>query len=575
MAFGRGVHASRGASRAEREDAFSRAATRFCARAHAWREFPASTMTPALPRASKEQVATRVLERLKDTWPELEDVALETAVKAHLLRLPRRYAMDIYNLEDLRTHMNLLQAAQSSIGSVLCDTRGIRLSSSALGDVSNSSLHEMDTGPSSPHGGKRLRAPTFGSSFNLQTMDEHANGGANNVAPTPVYEISVSGRNRPRMLSRVSTALFDVGLNISEAHVFCTEDGFALDVFVVQGWNADDAANLNQKLLARLAQVNWDDTGQPGSGGSGESPAPALPATSDASEWEISEAQLNFHDKIASGAFGVLYRGHYCGQEVAIKVLKTGEKASQEEVHREFAQELRILRKVRHKNIVQLIGAMTKPPRLCLVTEFMKGGSALQFLHKHAPLKTPQLVRLALGVALGMDYLHKVNVVHRDLKTANLLMDENEVVKVADFGVARVKSTDGSHMTAETGTYRWMAPEVIAHQHYTHKCDVFSYGVLLWELVSGGDIPYSGYTPLQAAVGVVQRGLRPTVPATCHPVVAQTMQYCWQPDPNARPEFEQVVELLRHTESPADAAETKGLFSRLRNISRSSSAKAG
>ena len=198
-------------------------------------------MTPALPRASKEQVATRVLERLKDTFPELEDVAQETAVKTHLLRLPRRYALDIHNLEDLRTHMTLLQAAQSSGGSVLCDTRGIRLSSTALGDVSNSSLHEMDTGPSSPHGSKRLRAPTFGSSFSLQTLDEHANGGAS-VSNAPVYEISVSGRNRARMLSRVSTALFDVGLNISEAHVFCTGDGYALDVFVVQGWAADDAA---------------------------------------------------------------------------------------------------------------------------------------------------------------------------------------------------------------------------------------------------------------------------------------------------------------------------------------------
>ena len=97
---------------------------------------------------------------------------------------------------------------------------------------------------------------------------------------------------------------------------------------------------MNQILTARLAQVNWDDAGKPGAGGSvGGSRGPALPATSDASEWEISEAQLNFHDKIASGAFGVLYRGHYCGQEVAIKVLKSGEKASQEEVHREVAQE--------------------------------------------------------------------------------------------------------------------------------------------------------------------------------------------------------------------------------------------
>ena len=549
-------------------------------------------MAPAMPRASKEQVAVRVIERLKDTWHELEDVSLEAAVKVHLLRLPRRYALDIHNLEDLRTHMSLLQAAQSSNGAVLCDSRGIRLSSAALGDVSNSSLHDMDTtgsvGPGSPSA-KRLRAPTFGSSFNLQTLDEHANcagigGSGGSGQQPPVYEISVSGLNRPRMLSRVSTALFDIGLNISEAHVFCTEDGFALDVFVVQGWVIDDAVNLNNTLAKRLHQVNWDDAGKPGTGGSvnggtanggAHAGKPSLPAPADSSEWEISESQLNFHDKIASGAFGVLYRGHYCGQEVAIKVLKTGEKASQEEVHREFAQELSILRKVRHKNIVQLIGAMTKPPRLCLVTEFMKGGSALQFLHKHAPLKLPQLLKLSLGVALGMDYLHKVNVVHRDLKTANLLMDENEVVKVADFGVARVKSTDGTPMTAETGTYRWMAPEVIAHQHYTHKCDVFSYGILLWELVSGGDIPYSGYTPLQAAVGVVQRGLRPTVPQTCHPVVAQVMQYCWQPDPNARPEFEQVVELLRHTESPVDAAENKSFFSRLRNISRSSSAKAG
>lgn len=549
-------------------------------------------MAPAMPRASKEQVAVRVIERLKDTWHELEDVSLEAAVKLHLLRLPRRYALDIHNLEDLRTHMSLLQAAQSSNGAVLCDSRGIRLSSAALGDVSNSSLHDMDTtgsvGPGSPSA-KRLRAPTFGSSFNLQTLDEHANcagigGSGGSGQQPPVYEISVSGLNRPRMLSRVSTALFDIGLNISEAHVFCTEDGFALDVFVVQGWVIDDAVNLNNTLAKRLQQVNWDDAGKPGTGGSvnggtanggAHAGKPSLPAPADSSEWEISESQLNFHDKIASGAFGVLYRGHYCGQEVAIKVLKTGEKASQEEVHREFAQELSILRKVRHKNIVQLIGAMTKPPRLCLVTEFMKGGSALQFLHKHAPLKLPQLLKLSLGVALGMDYLHKVNVVHRDLKTANLLMDENEVVKVADFGVARVKSTDGTPMTAETGTYRWMAPEVIAHQHYTHKCDVFSYGILLWELVSGGDIPYSGYTPLQAAVGVVQRGLRPTVPQTCHPVVAQVMQYCWQPDPNARPEFEQVVELLRHTESPVDAAENKSFFSRLRNISRSSSAKAG
>jgi len=534
------------------------------------REIPRVAMTPpVVPRASKEQVALKVVDRLKDTWVEIsDDPNLEMALKRHLMRLPRRYALDIHNLEDLMTHMRLLERASvEKPGGVLCESRGIRVSN-VLGDMSNSTDNmEMAMSPGAT---KRLRAPTFGSSFNLHTLEEHLGGEP--AASRAVYEIAVSGLNRPRMLSRVSTALFDIGLNISEAHVFCTDDGYALDVFVVTGWRVDDEAAMNQKLQQRLDQVNWDEGVKPGTGdgattGEGEK---ALAGASD-SEWEIQEVQLNFMEKIASGAFGVLYRGSYCGQEVAIKVLKTGGKSSQEEVYREFAQELSILRKVRHKNIVQLIGAMTKPPRLCLVTEFMKGGSALQYLHQKAPLKLNQLLKLTSGVALGMDYLHKVNVIHRDLKTANLLMDEYEVVKVADFGVARVKATDGKAMTAETGTYRWMAPEVISHQKYDHKCDVFSFGILMWELVTGGDIPYPGYTPLQAAVGVVQRGLRPTVPPLCHPVLAQVMQYCWQPDPWARPEFEQIVELLKHTDSQTETVENKGFFSKLRKSMTTSS----
>ena len=570
-------------------------------------------MTPASSKASKEQVALRVLERLKETWPIIaQDPTLEAALKTHFTRLPRRYALDIHNLEDIRSHVRLLERAERTPGAVLCESRGVRLSS-VFGDVSNSignSLNDMDvamsSSPSASDGrvavggskGARLRAPTFGSSFTLQTLEDQMNeGGVGGKTPLPVFEIAVSGRNRPRMLSRVSASLFDLGLNITEAHVFCTNDGYALDVFVVQGAGCfDDAAALNDALQKRLERVRWDEEIAPGGPSGGEEEGAAgggveggggthvrtLSTGTTDSEWEIQEAQLSFKEKIASGAFGVLYRGGYCGQEVAIKVLKTGEKSSQEEVYREFAQELSILRKVRHRNIVQLIGAMTKPPRLCLVTDFMKGGSVLQFLHKNAPLKLPQLLKLSGGVALGMDYLHKVSVIHRDLKTANLLMDENEVVKVADFGVARVVAADGAAMTAETGTYRWMAPEVISHQHYNHKCDVFSYGILLWELISGGDIPYPGYTPLQAAVGVVQRGLRPTIPPSCHPVMAQVMQYCWQSDPNVRPEFEQIVELLKHTEASGGGgggngggSEKQGFFGRLRSGMGTRSAKSG
>jgi serine/threonine protein kinase len=202
-----------------------------------------------------------------------------------------------------------------------------------------------------------------------------------------------------------------------------------------------------------------------------------------------------------------------------------------------------VLRKVRHKHIVQLIGASTSPPKLCIVTEFMRRGSLLDYLHRHHPLRQGVQIKLALDVARGMDYLHRCNIIHRDLKAANLLMNEHDDCKVADFGVARVVDS-AAVMTAETGTYRWMAPEVVSHQRYDGKCDVFSFGVLLWEIVTGGAVPYAGFTPLQAAVGVVQKGLRPTVPEGTHPGLARIMARCWDANPSMRPDFGAIIATL-------------------------------
>lgn len=125
-------------------------------------------------------------------------------------------------------------------------------------------------------------------------------------------------------------------------------------------------------------------------------------------------------------------------------------------------------------------------------------------------------------------------------------MDENEVVKVADFGVARVKAQTGV-MTAETGTYRWMAPEVIEHKPYDHKADVFSFGIVLWELLTG-KLPHEYLTPLQAAVGVVQKGLRPAIPKNTHPKLAELLERCWQQEPNLRPDFSEIIDILRQIE---------------------------
>ncbi|KAJ0960289.1 hypothetical protein J5N97_001860 [Dioscorea zingiberensis] len=239
---------------------------------------------------------------------------------------------------------------------------------------------------------------------------------------------------------------------------------------------------------------------------------------------------------------GDSYRGTYYSQDVAIKVLKP--ERLNEDMQHEFAQEVYIMRKVRHRNVVQFIGACTRPPSLCIVTEFMSGGSIYDFLHKQKGVfKLPALLRVAIDVSKGMNYLHQNNIIHRDLKAANLLMDENEVVKVADFGVARVKAQSGV-MTAETGTYRWMAPEVIEHKPYDHKADVFSFAIVLWELLTG-KLPYEFITPLQAAVGVVQKGLRPSIPKHTHPKLTELLKKCWQQDPSLRPDFSEILEILQ------------------------------
>jgi serine/threonine protein kinase len=166
------------------------------------------------------------------------------------------------------------------------------------------------------------------------------------------------------------------------------------------------------------------------------------------------------------------------------------------------------------------------------------------------------LLELARGVAEGVDYMHQCNIVHRDLKAANLLLDAQGEVKVADFGVARVQSMGGV-MTAETGTYRWMAPEVVAHQSYDFKCDIFSYGITLWELVTNGAVPYAGYTPLQAAVGVVQKGLRPEIPHGCHQELANAMEMCWKHLPGDRPTAAELESRMRKAITKYNAKQYK------------------
>ena len=436
---------------------------------------------------------------------------------------------------------------------------------------------------SGPH--RPLPRPAFGSSPNLQALvlEAEERMEAASVPATMFYEVTIASIDQPKLLSRLSESLSDLGLNICEAHAFNTKDRFALDVFVVNGWVGGGTDDLEEVLSGRLQEL------PPPAPTRGSSPSPDGKLTSLSSgplpieqrvppeellalqrrsvgsvaedDWEMDPRDIIFHEKIASGAFGDLFRGTYCGQDIAIKILRGLQDDSLQ--FQEFLQEVAIMRKVRHRNVVQFIGACTERPNLCIVFEYMRGGSVYDYIRKSGPLRISLVLRIAVEVCRGMDYLHKRKIVHRDLKAANILMDEHGTVKIADFGVARVMDGAGV-MTAETGTYRWMAPEVIEHRPYSEKADVFSFGVVVWELLTGL-VPYSDMTPLQAAVGVVQKGLRPPIPPTSPPPLADIMRLCWQRDPAVRPSFESLknklgdlYEVYRQQEEDLSKKEAKG-----------------
>uniref|UniRef100_A0A1D1Z628 non-specific serine/threonine protein kinase n=1 Tax=Anthurium amnicola TaxID=1678845 RepID=A0A1D1Z628_9ARAE len=529
-----------------------------------------SRAVDSLPTHSRQQrhkldIFNEVLRRLKDC----EDgrrPGFDDELWSHFNRLPARYALDVNveRAEDVLMHKRLLQMAVDPANRPAFDVRIVQVPS-VQDLIDSDSQGEEEAQSSHTNFGKQSihPPPAFGSSSNLEALAPetsrartHVQDGdsavnANLHSHRPMHEITFSADDKPKLLSQLTSLLSEIGLNIQEAHAFSTNDGYSLDVFVVDGWPYEETEQLRHAVEKEIQKIEKHVPSKPDalspivdhaqSGKDIASDYVQIP-TDGTDVWEIDIRLLKFGNIVASGSYGDLFRGTYCSQDVAIKVLKP--ERLNAEMQQEFAQEVYIMRKVRHRNVVQFIGACTRAPNLCIVTEFMFGGSIYDFLHKQKGMfKLPALLRVAIDVSKGMNYLHQNNIIHRDLKAANLLMDEYEVVKVADFGVARVIAQSGV-MTAETGTYRWMAPEVIEHKPYDHKADVFSFGVVLWELLTAR-LPYEYITPLQAAVGVVQKGLRPTIPKNTDPKLTELLERCWQQDPSLRPDFSEILDILQ------------------------------
>ncbi|QCD96359.1 Protein kinase [Vigna unguiculata] len=225
-------------------------------------------------------------------------------------------------------------------------------------------------------------------------------------------------------------------------------------------------------------------------------------------KWLIDPKQLFVGPKIGEGAHAKVYEGKYKNQNVAVKIINKGE--TPEQISRRearFGREIAMLSRVQHKNLVKFIGAC-KEPVMVIVTELLLGGTLRKYLWGIRPncLDMRVAVAFALDIARAMECLHSHGIIHRDLKPDNLILTEDhKTVKLADFGLAREESLT-EMMTAETGTYRWMAPELYStvtlrqgeKKHYNHKVDAYSFAIVLWELIHNR-LPFEGMSNLQAA----------------------------------------------------------------------------
>jgi len=286
--------------------------------------------------------------------------------------------------------------------------------------------------------------------------------------------------------------------------------------------------------------------------------------------------EIEMIEKIGAGAFGEIYKCQWRGTTVAAKCIKSGKiqklwaanqsniqedkslsLSAQREALADFRTEVGILRNLRHPNICMLLAYSATEDFEVMISELMQC-SLLDVLksHKlhstHLPKKTQ--IFYAKQLAQGMNYLHtcKPPIIHRDLKPANLLIDNSGTLKITDFGLAKIrpsptaaKETEPFVMTGETGSYRFMAPEVFRHEHYNETVDVYSYGMIFFYILSG-EPPWPTLNGIKACAAASLEGRRPFIPRSWDNVLSSLLRCCWDENPSSRPSFNEINSILEN-----------------------------
>ncbi|KAF7810193.1 putative serine/threonine-protein kinase [Senna tora] len=298
----------------------------------------------------------------------------------------------------------------------------------------------------------------------------------------------------------------------------------------------DDVQKQQERVQLPSSRESIGSHGSSSSKGDNESTATV--------ECEIQWEDLQLGEEVGQGSYAVVYRGIWNGSDVAVKVYFGNEYT--EDTLQDYRKEIDIMKRLRHPNVLLFMGAVYSQERLAIVTEFLPRGSLFKTLHKNnQALDIRRRLRMALDVARGMNYLHHRNppIVHRDLKSSNLLVDRNWTVKVGDFGLSRLKDATFVSTKSGRGTPQWMAPEVLRNEPSNEKSDVFSFGVILWELMTQS-IPWKNLNFLQVVgvVGFMDRRL--DLPEGIDPHVASIINDCWRSGPDQRPSFEELIQRM-------------------------------
>ncbi|KAK8943309.1 Serine/threonine-protein kinase EDR1 [Platanthera guangdongensis] len=256
-------------------------------------------------------------------------------------------------------------------------------------------------------------------------------------------------------------------------------------------------------------------------------------------EWSIDFSELTVGTRVGIGFFGEVFRGIWNGTDVAIKVFLEQDLTA--ENMEDFCNEISILSRLRHPNVILFLGACMRPPHLSMVTEYMEMGSLYYLIHmsgQKKKLSWRRRLKMLRDICRGLMYIHRMKIVHRDLKSANCLVNKH-AVKICDFGLSRLMKDVPTKDNSSAGTPEWMAPELILNKSVSEKCDIFSLGVIIWELCTLSR-PWEGVPPVQVVYAVANEGMRLEIPEG---PLGKLIADCWA-EPNERPGCQEILTRL-------------------------------